>query len=163
MILSTKSSFFPILVSMKRILSKSLIYCWIIVIRYHSVFSTIRSRLKSLFYNKKESSSSFSEKMKEKRFTFPYVESISEFFSSITNKCNIKTGFSILNTSKKFFNSGKDPLHSLSHNDVVYKISCQNCETTYVSQTKYQLKIRILEPCRYKKKVVLRLSSPTTV
>jgi len=74
------------------------------------------------------------------------VESISESFLLITNKCNIKTGFSILNTLKKFFNSGKDPLHSLSHNDVVYKISCQNCEAIYViGQTKRQLKTRIQE------------------
>jgi len=77
--------------------------------------------------------------------SYSYVESISESFLPITNKCNVKTGFSIFNTLRKFFNFGKDPLHSLSHNDVVYKISCQDCEATYVGQTKSQLKTRLQE------------------
>jgi len=48
------------------------------------IFSTIRSRLKSLSYNKK-SNSNFSETTKEIRFTFSYMGSISESFLLITN------------------------------------------------------------------------------
>jgi len=70
----------------------------------------------------------------------PYLKAS---YPSPTNAI-LKLAF-IFNTLKKFFNFGKDPLYSSSHNDVVYKISCQNCEATYVGQTKRQLKTRILE------------------
>ncbi|KYN16704.1 hypothetical protein ALC57_11022, partial [Trachymyrmex cornetzi] len=42
------------------------------------------------------------------------------------------------------FKRGKDRLDSLSHQDV-YKISCENCEATYVGQTKRRLKTRLQE------------------
>lgn len=40
---------------------------------------------------------------------------------------------------------GKDSTDSMLCCDVVYKISCQECEATYVGQTKQQLKTRVKE------------------
>jgi len=53
--------------------------------------------------------------------------------------------FSIFNTLKRYIKRGKDRLDVLSHQDVVYKINCIDCEATYIGQTKRQLGTRILE------------------
>jgi len=52
---------------------------------------------------------------------------------------------SILNTLKTYIKRGKDVLEVLSHQDIVYKIKRNNCEATYIRQTKRQLRTRIHE------------------
>jgi len=53
--------------------------------------------------------------------------------------------YSIYNTLKRYIKRGKDVLDLLSHRDVVYKIKCNDCEATYIGQTKRQLGTRIHE------------------
>jgi len=59
----------------------------------------------------------------------------------------INMSHSILNTLKRYIKQVfyKDVLEVLSHQDVVYKIKCNDCEATYIGQTKRQLKTRIHE------------------
>jgi len=57
---------------------------------------------------------------------YQYVESSFNMFHSI------------LNTLKR--HRGKDDLEILSHQDVVYKITCNDCDATYIGQTKRQLR-----------------------
>jgi len=52
---------------------------------------------------------------------------------------------SILNTLKRYIKRGKDNLEVLSHQDVVYKITYNDCQATYIRQTKRQLRTRIHE------------------
>jgi len=56
-----------------------------------------------------------------------------------------KLAFFITNTLKSFIKRGKDKLELLSNQNVVYKISCDDCEASYVSQTKRKLSTRIRE------------------
>ncbi|EZA47985.1 hypothetical protein X777_14527, partial [Ooceraea biroi] len=37
---------------------------------------------------------------------------------------------------RRFIKTGKDSTNRMSHCNVVYKISCNNCEASYVDQTK---------------------------
>jgi len=48
----------------------------------------------------------------------------------------------MLNSFTKY---GKDSLDPMSHHGVIYKISCHDCEASYIGQTKRQLRIRINE------------------
>ncbi|KYN08181.1 hypothetical protein ALC62_00836 [Cyphomyrmex costatus] len=56
-----------------------------------------------------------------------------------------KLAYSIPNTLKGFIRRGKDKLDLLSNQNVVYKISCDDCEASYVGQTKKKLCTRINE------------------
>jgi len=78
--------------------------------------------------------------IEEKFFTVPYVKSISESFLLISNMFHCKLAFFITNTLKSFIKRGKDKLELLSNQNVVYKISCDDCEASYVSQKKIKYK-----------------------
>jgi len=49
---------------------------------------------------------------------------------------NLTTAFTISNTLNKFIKVDKNRLDPLVHKDVVYKISCLNCDMSYIGQTK---------------------------
>jgi len=51
--------------------------------------------------------------------------------------------YSVPNMLKNFIKHGKDKIEPMSHCDVVYKITCHDCDTSYVGQTKRQLGTRI--------------------
>jgi len=78
-------------------------------------------------------------------FTIPYVNGISEKFKKISKKHDLKLAYSSVNSLNKFITTGKDKLNSLGSCDVVYKINCQDCNASYVGQTKRLLKTRIKE------------------
>ncbi|KYQ51737.1 hypothetical protein ALC60_09152 [Trachymyrmex zeteki] len=59
--------------------------------------------------------------------------------------CHCKLAFSIPNSLNKFIKKGKYQLDPLFNQNVVYKISCDDCEASYVGQTKRQLKTRLHE------------------
>ncbi|KYQ59927.1 hypothetical protein ALC60_01023 [Trachymyrmex zeteki] len=105
------------------------------------IFSSIQKRIK--FHINK--SGTVEKKIKEKFFTIPYVSSVSERFAPIANRCHCKLAFSIPNSLNKFIKKGKDQLDPLCNQNVVYKISCDDCEASYVGQTKRQLKTRLHE------------------
>jgi len=68
-----------------------------------------------------------------------------EFFSNITKSVNLKPAFTNPNILKKYITTGKDIFEITAHHDVVYKISCHDCDVSYIGQTKGQLRTRIAE------------------
>ena len=62
-------------------------------------------------------------------------------------RISTKLDFSSLfkSTLNKYIESGKDQLDVLSHKGMVYKIFCEDCEASYMDQTKRKLKIRVQE------------------
>jgi len=77
-------------------------------------------------------------------FTIPYVNSVSESFLPICERFGFNMSHSILNTLKKYIKWGKNDLEVLSHQNIVYKITCNDCEATYIGQTKKQLRTRYM-------------------
>jgi len=53
--------------------------------------------------------------------------------------------FRCINKLNRFVKVLKDQDHILSKNNVIYKISCNDCDASYVGQTKRQLKTRTQE------------------
>jgi hypothetical protein len=106
------------------------------------IFATILFRLKYLFY---KSDTDEGERDRRRFFTVPYISSVSEKFLSFPIKYDCNVAFTIPFKLNKFITTGKDHIDRLSCNDVVYKINCKDCESSYVGQTKRQLKTRVSE------------------
>jgi len=112
------------------------------------IFSTINRRIKQLSYkenifNKEDKKVKNSDKIEF--FTIPYVNSVSEGFLPVCGRFGFCMSYSIYNTLKRYIKRGKDGLDVWSHSDVVYRIKCNDCEATYIGQTKRQLGTRIHE------------------
>jgi len=88
----------------------------------------------------------------ESFFTVSYVSGISELFGNLVKKHNFNLSFAITNSLQKYIKIGKDQLSLDSSCETVYKINCQDCETSYVGQTKRLLKIGVNEHFRDIKK-----------
>ena len=58
---------------------------------------------------------------------------------------NCKLAFTILNTLRSFIRRGKDDLEHVQNQNVIYRISYEDCDASYIGQTKRQLKIRLHE------------------
>lgn len=105
------------------------------------IFTTIRNRIKFHLY---KTNITVNRDLDKRFFTIPYVKDISERFLSLNNNI-FKVAFTLTNKLNKFIKTGKDPLSSDDQSNVVYKISCKDCNATYVGQTKRKLKTRINE------------------
>ncbi|KYM96032.1 hypothetical protein ALC62_03912 [Cyphomyrmex costatus] len=107
------------------------------------IFTTIKNRLK--FHINKISSNNNNNNSLKKFFAIPFVDSVSNKFKPIANIFTCKLAYTIPNTLRNFIKRGKDKLEYTHNQNVVYKISCDNCDVSYVGQTKRQLKTRIHE------------------
>ena len=108
------------------------------------IFSTIHNRIK-YHINKFNNLNKNKDDTEKKFFTIPYVNTISERFIPIVNMFNCKLAFTIPNTLRSFIRRGKDDLEHVQSQNVVYRISCDDCDASYVGQTKRQLKTRLHE------------------
>jgi len=106
------------------------------------IFNTINRRLKKLFVNKlihNQATVSSNENVTtipyhDKKFiVFPYIKPISEMISSVIDKSEYIIGFRCLNKLNSFVKTHEDKDQTLSNNNVIYKISCKNCNASYVS------------------------------
>jgi predicted GIY-YIG superfamily endonuclease len=113
------------------------------------IFNTINTRIKSLLNKctRRQNEPSQSNDDEEQRiwFTIPYVSNIAEKFRNITKDLNVNLSFFSLNKMRNFIRAQKDILPIQSNKNVVYKISCKNCDASYVGQTMRQLKTRMSE------------------
>jgi len=112
----------------------------------HLIFSSIKRRLfhrlnhNLNLHNKRDDSKPTSF------FTIPYVASIADkFIKYFKNISFTKLAFSCYKKLNKFIKVHKDPLPYFARSNVVYKIHCSNCESTYVGQTKRSLCTRVNE------------------
>jgi len=109
------------------------------------IFNTISLRIKSLVNDKIVRYKNNNENCSDKKiwFTVPFIKTISEKFKSITNGAGLS--FFSMNKHNSLIKVHKDFLPKASNMNVVYKISCKNCDALYVGQTCTQLKTRISE------------------
>ncbi|KYQ53918.1 hypothetical protein ALC60_07163, partial [Trachymyrmex zeteki] len=77
-------------------------------------------------------------------FTIPYVPHIFDNFKRFFKGNQfIRLAYMGINKLSAFIKCQKDKLSTFSRSNVVYKINCQNCDASYIGQTKRLLKIRI--------------------
>jgi len=111
------------------------------------IFETFYMRLKSLFKKrtKKQNLESSEEKKRNRWFLIPYIKNISDKFKNIVCGLESKLAFFSLNKLDRIIKAKKDCLPLNYNKDIVYKISCKDCDSTYVGQTKRKLNTRLLE------------------
>jgi len=109
------------------------------------IFNVMSDRLKSLVYGKTLKQKIPQEINETKWFTVPYVGSFSEKFKKVIAGTKLKLAYQSLNKLNKFIKVHKDPISNSHKKNVVYKISCNDCDASYVGQTGRLLKTRISE------------------
>jgi len=119
------------------------------------IFEQINKRLKKILWSKVHSdinngtilikNNAADVDIKKQFFVIPYVKGISEITSSMFNKSIFTTGYRCINKLDKIIKVQKDPTEHTQKNNIVYKIICNNCEASYVGQTKRKMMTRIKE------------------
>jgi len=119
------------------------------------IFEQINRRIKTLFMNKVSSdinneiiqikNNDVDPETKKHFFVIPYLKSISEITASLFDKSVFTVGFRCLNKLDRIIRVQKDRTEHTHKNNIVYKINCNNCEASYVGQTKRQMKTRVKE------------------
>ncbi|KYM96629.1 hypothetical protein ALC62_12676 [Cyphomyrmex costatus] len=112
------------------------------------IFDTINQRLKYLVKNKfivnDQPTNTQSNSRSVSWLTVPFVPCHTEKFKRFHNN-DIRVSFRSPNKMSKYVKVQKDALSKDSRSNVVYKISCNDCDASYVGQTSRQLKTRISE------------------
>lgn len=115
------------------------------------IFDTINNRIKNIQRRRTEIHDG-NDKNDESEsvtswFTVPFIPSITDKFNKFNkfNRDDIKVSYYSANKLNKFIKIQKDPRPHLSRNNVVYKITRNDCDASYVGQTSRQLKTRIAE------------------
>ncbi|KYN13987.1 hypothetical protein ALC57_13817, partial [Trachymyrmex cornetzi] len=112
------------------------------------VFENINNRLKNIIMasnRKNVVNINNNETRLRQLMVFPHVKSISNKITNVINKADYLIGFRCINKLNKFIKSQKDKDELVKNNNVIYKINCDNCNASYVGQTKRQLQTRIKE------------------
>lgn len=78
-------------------------------------------------------------------FIVPYLSNLSSRISDITKSLNLNAACVGKNKLNIFIKLHKDRLNNSNHLNVVYKLSCNDCNASYVGQTGRQLLTRIKE------------------
>jgi len=109
------------------------------------IFRVVSCRLKSLIYKSNAPDHSPSLSLPPSFFTIPFIKNLSHKFLPIAHNLNKCLAFTVGNKLNKIIKRHKDALPVLSHSDVVYKLSCNSCDASYIGQTKRQLNTRVVE------------------
>jgi len=113
------------------------------------IFKHIKIRINKLINNKLSSSKDTSNQKKEdipkKFFILPYIKNLSERTASLINKNELTVGFRCIEKMSNIIKVHKDKTDHFCNNNVVYKFGCNECDATYVGQTKRQLRTRVKE------------------
>lgn len=112
------------------------------------IFDGINDRLKYHIYQCHETSKFRRDDLNKDNdhfFVFPYINITSNRFKFLIKKYHFSMAHTIHNKLNCFIKRHKDALDKFSQNDIVYKISCGDCNATYVGHSKRQLKTRVEE------------------
>ncbi|XP_018375985.1 PREDICTED: uncharacterized protein LOC108769469 [Trachymyrmex cornetzi] len=113
------------------------------------IFNVMNDRLKSLLHGKTLMQNSDNDNgtdvINNMWFAFPYVTKVSDKFRDITKDYKVNLAYFSLNKLSCFIKTHKDPVPNMSKKNAVYKIKCNNCDASYVGQTKRTVKTRINE------------------
>ena len=85
------------------------------------------------------------ERNKKIPVVIPYIKGFSEQIRRVLGKYGIPTYFKPTNTLRQLLVKPKDPVDKENVVGPVYKIKCEECESTYVGETERSLKARFSE------------------
>jgi len=109
------------------------------------IFNKMAIRIKELFRRMIVKKLEQKSEPERKMIVFPYIKNISERINSAINKKEYMIGYRILNKLTGFIKRHKDKNCSDNNSNAVYKIFCNNCNASYVGQTKRKIVTRINE------------------
>lgn len=75
----------------------------------------------------------------------PYIKRCVRAVQPVIDKSIFSMGYRCLNRLSKFIKTQKDKSERAENNNVVYKIFCNYCNSSYVGQTKRKLRTRLKE------------------
>ncbi|XP_071573819.1 uncharacterized protein [Temnothorax nylanderi] len=75
----------------------------------------------------------------------PYIKGLSENINYTLSKCHITPLFTIPKKLDCLIKRGKDKIDDLKQTEIVYKITCKDCNAIYIGQTKRHLCTRLKE------------------
>jgi len=113
------------------------------------IFNIIQTRLKSLFTNNKRTKKQVTDIPEEERingwFLIPYIQKVTDKFKNIASSIKAKLAFFSINKLGRIIKAQKDTLLPGFNKNIVNKLSGEDCDVTYVGQTKKKLNTRISE------------------
>lgn len=86
-----------------------------------------------------------SQDSNKKYFVLPYIPSFYKLFNKFFKDTDINLAFFSLNKLHNIIKAHKDITPGCDNMNIVYKINCNNCDASYVGQTKRHMKTRIKE------------------
>ncbi|KYN39294.1 hypothetical protein ALC56_06318 [Trachymyrmex septentrionalis] len=112
------------------------------------IFDTVNQRIQNLIRNRYITHRGLADNDGTNKsvswLTIPFIPFHTEKFKRF-NKNDIRVSFRNPNKLNKYIKVQKDICPHTSKSNVVYKISCNNCDASYVRQTSRKLKTRIAE------------------
>jgi hypothetical protein len=115
------------------------------------IFIEIKRRLKHLStkkFNKSNTNNTIdinTTNTNIKYFVIPYIESISDKVASAIKRPDTLVGYRCIKKLNNFIKVQKDRNDCPKNSNVIYKLNCNDCDATYVGQTKRQLGTRLKE------------------
>jgi len=112
------------------------------------IFDTVNQRIKNLIRNRHTTHRVLADNDGTNEsvswLTVPFIPFHTEKFKHF-NKNDIRVSFRSFNKLNKYIKVQKDICPYISKSNVVYRISCGDCDASYVGQTSRRLKTRIAE------------------
>jgi len=110
------------------------------------IFDTINARLKYLISeHTRIHSNSRASNRQSRWFTIPFIGSLSHKFRNVTKDLEASISYYSMNKLRNIIRPQKDRLPKQHHRNVVYKISCKDCDASYVGQTGRKIVTRLKE------------------
>jgi len=106
----------------------------------------IKERIRSIKINKATTNEKTEDNTKniKKFLTLPFVKNASDDIRGIVKNC-VDVIYTIPKKLNMFIKNGKDRLTPQQKTEIVYKISCKDCDQVYIGQTKRHLETRMKE------------------
>ncbi|XP_011873332.1 PREDICTED: uncharacterized protein LOC105565077 [Vollenhovia emeryi] len=109
------------------------------------IFKEINRRIRVLHNRKENINTEPDDKPERKIIVLPYIQTISSIAKKHIDRSKFMLGYRCVNRLTKYINTHKDKIERTKETNVVYKIPCEECNVSYVGQTKRRLNTRLKE------------------
>ena len=107
--------------------------------------NVLKCNTNDCLYNSDDNVNSNSGSKRTPSIPLPYVEGVSENIKRSLKNANLNVVYSLPKKLNTLIKRGKDKLSNDVRTNLVYKIDCNDCDATYIGQTKRHLCTRVKE------------------